>query len=246
MNKEKIAEQFLKTINIYSDYLEYGIKKNHKLPDLSHFNKTIENKDKITKKNNIKTIPKDFSEKKNKIISLAESIVYCKKCSLYKNAKKVPGIGNLDAQIFIIGYPPTSIEESAGKPMVGEVGAFFKKWLGAINIDINDVFITSILKCPIKKVKITKEYIEKCLYYIAKQLEIIKPKIILILGQLPLSSLKKSYTDIKSNHGKLFYYNEIPCFSIYHPIDVLKNPTLKKIVWEDLKKLKQLLVKNEK
>ena len=130
--------------------------------------------------------------------------------------------------------------------MVGEVKAFFEKWLNAINIDINDIFITSLLKCPIKKIKISKEHIEKCLDYIDKQLEIIKPGFILVLGQLPLSSLKKSFTDIKSNHGQLFYYNEIPCFPIYHPLDVLKNPALKKIVWDDLKKFKKILEKNGK
>ena len=246
MDKEKTAEQFLKTINLYSDFIEYGIKKNHKLPDLSHFNKSVEIKEKIIEKNNSNITPKVSSDKKNKIINLAESILYCKQCSLYKNAKKVPGIGNLDAQIFVIGYPPTSIEESAGKPMVGEVKAFFEKWLNAINININDIFITSLLKCPIKKIKISKEHIEKCLDYIDKQLEIIKPGIILVLGQLPLSSLKKSFTDIKSNHGQLFYYNEIPCFPIYHPLDVLKNPALKKIVWDDLKKFKKILEKNGK
>ena len=246
MNKEKIAEQFLKTINLYSDFIEYGIKKNHKLPDLSHFNKTVEIKEKIIKKDNTNKTSKVSPDKKNKIINLAESILYCKQCSLYKNAKKVPGIGNLNADIMVIGYPPTSIEETAGKPLIGEVGVFFGKWLNAININIDDVFITGLLKCPIKKVKILKEHIEKCLNYIDKEIEIIDPKVILILGQLPLSSLKKRFIDIKTNHGKFFYYNEIPCFITYHPLDVLKNPSLKKTVWEDLKKLKNFLEKNGK
>ena len=246
MDKEKIAGQFIKTINLYTDLIEFGIKKKHTLPDLSHFNKTVEKKEEIIKQRNINISTKTSSAKKNKIITLAESILYCKQCPLYKNTKKVPGIGNLDAQIFVIGYPPSSIEETAGKPMVGEVGAFFKKWLNAISININNIFITNILKCPIKKNKISKEHIEKCLNYVDKQIEIIKPKLILILGQLPLSSLKKSYTDIKLNHGKLFHYNKISCISTYHPLDVLKNPSLKKIVWEDLKKIKQLLDKNEK
>ncbi len=246
MDKEKTANQFLKTINLYSDLLEYGIKKKHNMPDLSYLNAKTENKVEINKKVVVKNIPKTSSEKKTKIITLAQSILSCKLCSLHKDVKKVPGVGNVDADIFVIEYPPTSIEESAGRPMVGETGNFFKKWLKGINIDIEDVFITNLLKCPIKKEKLTKECIETCINYIDKQLEIIKPKIIFVLGQITLSSLKKSFIDIKLNHGKLFYYNEIPCISTYHPSDVLKNPELKKIVWDDLKKVKKFLIENEK
>lgn len=238
MNKEKIAEKFLKTINLYSDYLEYEINKKHDLPDLSYLNQD--------KNENVKESTDDIKKlsiKKNKIIEVAGSIIHCKQCILYKNGDKIPGAGNLNAEIFVIGNPPINIEKNSIKPMDAETETFFEKWLTAIQININDVFITNILKCPIKKDKMTKEYIEKCLSFIDKQLDIVKPKIILVLGQIVLSSLKKSFTDLKMNHGKIFTYNNITCLPTYHPAEVLKNPALKKDVWEDLKKIKKFLNK---
>lgn len=242
MNKEKIAEKFLKTINLYSDYLEYGINKKHDIPDLSYLNINKTEKVIVKSEENTENLKK-LSIKKNKIIEVVESIIHCNKCILYKNGEKIPGLGNLDAEIFVIGYPLTDIEKNSRIPMDKETITFFIKWLTAIQINFNDVFITNILKCTIKKEKIVKEYIEKCLNFIDMQLEIIKPKIILALGQIVLSSLKKGFLDIKDNHGKIFTYNNIPFLPTYHPAEVLKNPVLKKDVWEDLKKLKKFLNK---
>ncbi|MCK4795996.1 MAG: uracil-DNA glycosylase, partial [Spirochaetes bacterium] len=91
---------------------------------------------------------------------------------------------------------------------------------------------------------ITKENIETCKKHLDKQLEIIQPELILSLGQLTLSSLRKTFTDINSNHGQIFYYNDIPSFPTFHPMDVLSNPLLKKNVWEDLKKIQEFFKKN--
>src|SRR4030043_476586 len=122
MNKEKIAEQFLKTVYLYSDYLEYGINKKHDLPDLSYLN--INKNEKVTESaENLKTL----SIKKNKIIEAAESIIHCKQCNLYKNGEKIPGAGNLDAEIFIIGNPPIIDEKNFGKPMDKETVVFFQE-----------------------------------------------------------------------------------------------------------------------
>ncbi len=242
MNKENIAEKFLKTINLYSDYLEYGINKKHDLPDLSYLNKNKTEKNIEESEESTENL-KNLSIKKNKIIEVAESIIHCKQCILYNNGEKIPGAGNLNAEIFVIGYPSIDIEKNSIIPMDNEMADFFKKWLDAIQINFKDVFITNILKCTIKKEKISKEYIEKCINFIDKQLDIIKPKIILALGQIVLSSLKKEFTDIKENHGKIFNYKNISCLPTYHPSEVLKKPLLKKDVWEDLKKLKKFLNK---
>ena len=249
--KENVAK-FYNLINLYSDYLGSGFKRNHKLPD---FSKITQKKEKIKVEKNptnntpieIKIINKslDINAKKRTIISIAEKIIKCTKCNLHEGAGKVPGAGNCNADIFVVSYPPTIEEENSGRPLIGgEPALFFKKWLNAININFEDVFVSNIIKCPPKKNKIKKENIEICINYLNEQLEIVKPKIILSLGQLTFSSLKKSFINLMENHGKIFEYNGIPFLSTYHPLDVLTDTSLKKPVWEDLKKLKMYMEGN--
>ncbi len=113
--------------------------------------------------------------------------------------------------------------------------------MDAIKINPNDVFITNLLKCVPKNTKVTRDIIESCWEYIDIQLEIIKPKIILTLGQLSLSSVKKTMYDLKKHHGEMIYYKNFKVIPTYHPSDVLKDKNLKKEVWEDLKKLIKIL-----
>ena len=244
MNKKTIAQKIFSLATLYNDYIEHGFIRKHEIPDFSYMDAPQQGyipKEEKTKQYNSKL---KIDTKKRKIIELAENILSCQQCPLYKNVKKIPGAGDVNAKIFIISYPASIEEEIAGRPLVGKIGDFFKKWMNAIDINFNDIFITNLLKCPPKKNPITKENIETCKKHLDKQLEIIQPELILSLGQLTLSSLKKTFTDINSNHGQIFYYNNIPLFPTFHPMDVLSNPLLKKIVWEDLKKIQEFFKKN--
>jgi uracil-DNA glycosylase len=235
MTNEKKFNSFYGLLNTYSDFLEYGVKKTSYIPEYS-FEKAID-EFKIQK-----PVLKNNNEKKRKLIDLGEKILNCNNCKYSKN--RVPGYGNMDAKIFVVSYPASSEENKAGKPLVGEAGAFFKKWLNAISLDFSDVFITDLLKCHPANEKINKENLEFCLNYLDKELEIIEPEIILTLGQLTISTLRKEFTNLIECHGKLFKYKNIPVLPIFHPLDVLKNESLKKLVWGDLKKFKKYLEEN--
>ncbi|MBN2546662.1 MAG: uracil-DNA glycosylase [Spirochaetes bacterium] len=240
MEKNNIADQLYKIINLYSDFKEDNLIHEHEKINFN-FSKETENKKIIITEQPEKIIDNQDMEKikagKRKLIDTAEKIIKCTDCNLYKTSKKVPGIGKIFSGIFVITNPATVEEENFGFPLVSESGDFFKKWMNAININPNDIFITNLLKCAPKNIKITREIIETCWKYIDAQLEIVKPKIILTLGQLALSSIKKSFYDLKKHHGELFLYKNIKVIPSFHPSDVLKDKNLKKLVWDDLKKL---------
>jgi len=235
MIKKKIAEKIYGLLNVFSDYIESGFNKNSFIPDFSIFEQKKREESDIVVKNNTAGI-----SKKRQIIEVGEEINECNKCLYNGDVKKVYGVGNINAEIAVITLPPTDEEISIGKPMSNEAALFFKKWLSAISLELKDVFITNIDKCPPKE-KLTKNDIENCLKTIDKELAIIEPKIILSLGQLTASSLRKEYTNLTKSHGSLFLYKNIPVIPTYHPAEVLKKIELKKAVWDDLKKLKNKL-----
>lgn len=242
MKKEDIAKNLYELINLYDDYINTGLKNEHENIVFSFVNNNsgldqIKNKKDI---HNKKEEIVDITEKKKNIIKLSETILKCKECSLCENSKKITGIGSVSSKIFIITLPPSEEEEISARPMVGKTGEFFKKWIEAINLNVDELFITNIIKCPQKKRKLSKEMLESCRIYLDSQIELINPKIIISLGQLTLSFLKKSYFDLIKYHGEIFYYNNFPVIPIFHPEKVQLEPELKKIVWEDLKKFKKI------
>ncbi len=245
MHKNQAAKELINFINLYSDYLQTGSMEKHddvefnfsESGPLVHSSNTVE-----TKKEKIRhEVFIDIREKRKRIIELSETILSCRNCALCSDAKKVTGSGNVNAEIFVIADTPTPADESASKPLAGEDGQFFKKWLGAIDILIDDVFITNILKCGPGRNKITKDIVESCRMHLDAQLDLIGPKIILTLGQLPASSLRKAHYDLNVNHAKIFEYNGYPVISTFDPAVVLKNTALKKLVWNDLNVLKKIL-----
>src|SRR4030042_4307855 len=192
MDKNKIAEHLYDIVNLYSDFKEDNINHEHEKIEFNFPEAAAKDTINITDNPSVINNSHDQEEikaGKKKIIETAEKIIKCSECILYNNSKKVPGIGKIFSDIFVITDPVTDEEENYGFPLVGESGDFFKKWMNAININSGDVFITNLLKCVPKNTKITKEIIESCWNYIDIQLDIIKPKIILTLGQLALSSV---------------------------------------------------------
>jgi len=182
--------------------------------------------------------------KKRSIIKLAGEIIKCNKCGFNnQNRNPVGGISNPSGKIFVISDYPNQIDEKNNSILSGEVGDFFKKWMDSIQINFNDLFITTLIKCNIDGKNIDqknfKNIIENCNNYLDRQINIIKPVMIFVLGEIVLSSMFKKHVPIKENHGQFFTYNSIPLIATYNPKEVLKNSLLKKDVWNDLKILKK-------
>lgn len=180
---------------------------------------------------------------------LHEEILKCLECNLtIKSNNHVPGEGNKNAKIMLIGEAPGEEEDRQGKPFVGKAGKLLTRILESVNIKRDEVFITNVVKCrPPNNRDPAPEEIDTCLPYLLRQIEIIKPKIIITLGRISAYTLlsKKNFS-ITKEHGKIFKFsNQTMLIPIYHPSYLLRNPqktpgSPKHQVWEVMKKIKAI------
>jgi len=170
------------------------------------------------------------------------SIAMCQKCALSKSRTHfVFGAGNPDANLMLIGEAPGREEDLQGEPFVGKAGQLLDKILKAIDFERREVFITNILKCrPPQNRDPLPEEISLCFSCLQKQIEIIKPKIILILGRIAAHTLLRSEASLTSLRSQTHAFQNIPAIVTYHPAALLRNPQWKKFVWEDVQTVRKL------
>jgi DNA polymerase len=170
------------------------------------------------------------------LADLNNQICGCLKCPLGNTRTNfVFGVGNPNADVVVIGEAPGADEDAQGEPFVGRAGQLLNKILEAIKFKREEVFICNILKCrPPNNRDPLPEEIEMCEPYLWKQLEIIKPKMILCLGRIAGQSLLKTNDTLTSLRGKFFDYRGIKLMVTYHPAALLRNPNWKKPAWEDV------------
>lgn len=169
---------------------------------------------------------------------MAENIRVCTKCRLHENRKNaVPGEGNKDANIMLIGEAPGKNEDLKGRPFVGRAGELLEEVLVSVDLKREDVFITNVVKCrPPDNRDPRKDEIESCNPYLEKQIGSIKPKVIVTLGNHATETLIGK-TGMKKIHGKRFEYMEFDLIPMYHPAAGLYNPNLKETMKEDMQLL---------
>jgi DNA polymerase len=164
----------------------------------------------------------------------------CGLCSGRTNA--VPGEGSPNAKLFLVGEGPGATEDAQGRPFVGQAGNLLNGILEAIEIPRDSVYITNIVKCrPPQNRKPLPDEIAACIPYLHRQLEIIRPKVIVALGGTAgeaLLGVRKSLGELR---GKVHTYNGIPLIVTYHPAALLRNPNWKKPTWDDVRIARQLL-----
>jgi uracil-DNA glycosylase family 4 len=160
----------------------------------------------------------------------------CQKCSLGgTRINFVFGVGNPNADIVVIGEAPGADEDEQGEPFVGRAGQLLNKILEAINFRREEVYICNILKCrPPNNREPLPEEIELCEPYLWKQMELIKPKMILCLGRTAGQALLKTNDSLAALRGKFFDYRGVKLMVTYHPAALLRNPNWKKPTWEDV------------
>ncbi len=170
------------------------------------------------------------------LVDLNSQICECLKCPLGKTRTNfVFGVGNPNADIVVIGEAPGADEDAQGEPFVGRAGQLLNKILEAIQFKREEVYICNILKCrPPNNREPLPEEIERCEPYLWKQMEIIKPKMILCLGRIAGQSLLKTNDTLGALRGKFFDYRGIKLMVTYHPAALLRNPNWKKPAWEDV------------
>jgi len=186
---------------------------------------------------------------------LSNEISNCTLCSLaVERNNAVPGKGDPNSRLMLIGEGPGADEDSSGLPFVGRAGELLTKILSSVDINREEIFITNVVKCrpPGNRDPLPDE-MNACWPYLARQIELIQPAIILALGRVATSfllSLKKFR--ITKEHGNVFHFsNSTILIPIYHPSYLLRNPSKepgspKHQMWEDMKKIKELYEKLEK
>jgi DNA polymerase len=189
------------------------------------------------------TMIKDYLRYKE-LIDLDKEIKECQKCRLYKSrSNAVPGEGPYAAKIMIIGQAPGKTEDELGRPFVGRSGKLLDELLETIKLERNSVFITSSIKCfPPKNRSPKSDELKSCKPYLKKQIDLIKPKMIITLGNYALQTLLGKELKISQIHAKLQEFNNIRIFPTYHPAAAIRFPKIRTILKEDFKKLENLII----
>jgi DNA polymerase len=168
----------------------------------------------------------------------------CNACHLSSTRNRwVFGAGTAEAKVMVIGEAPGAEEDEQGLPFVGAAGQLLTKMLAAIKLDRNkDIFITNVLKCrPPENRSPESTEIQLCIPLLYRQIEIIKPKAILLLGRIAAHAVLGISESIANLRSKVHDYKGIPAMVIYHPAALLRNVQYKRPAWEDLQKFQALL-----
>ena len=170
------------------------------------------------------------------IDAIAQSVAACTSCTLYSGAKNpVPGEGNPNAGFVIVGEAPGATEDETGRPFVGASGELLTRILAAVNFKREDVFICNVLKHrPPGNRNPAPAEIKACSPYLLRQLELLRPRVILALGTFAAQTLLQTTTPIGKLRGQVHRYYGVPLIVTYHPAALLRNPTWKRPTWEDV------------
>jgi DNA polymerase len=177
------------------------------------------------------------------LTTIAKAVEACTRCPLYKTANHgVPGEGDPKARLVCVGEAPGANEDETGRPFVGQAGQLLTKILAAVDLTREEVFITNVVKHrPPGNRNPTPGEIEACSPYLIRQLELIKPKVIVAFGTFAAQTLLNTKTPIGKLRGEVHRYHGIPLVVTYHPAALLRNPSWKRPTWEDVKLARRIL-----
>jgi DNA polymerase len=174
---------------------------------------------------------------------IAAHVASCTRCPLYSTATNpVPGEGNPNAELMCVGEAPGATEDETGRPFVGAAGQLLTKILEAIDLRREDVFICNVLKHrPPGNRNPRPEEVAACSPYLIRQIEIVRPKVILALGTFAAQTLLDTKLSIGKLRSQVHRYYGVPLVVTYHPAALLRNPGWKRPTWEDVKLARRIL-----
>jgi DNA polymerase len=176
--------------------------------------------------------------------AIARAVASCTRCPLYATATNpVPGTGNSNASLVVVGEAPGATEDEQGKPFVGAAGQLLTKILASVNLDRErDVFICNVLKHrPPGNRNPLPDEITACQPYLVRQIELIRPKAILALGTFAAQTLLQTKLAIGKLRSQVHRYHDVPLIVTYHPAALLRNPSWKRPTWEDVQLVRRIL-----
>lgn len=181
------------------------------------------------------------------LAELSEEISRCQDCELGKTRQRaVPGEGPEDADLVFVGEAPGWHEDQQGRPFVGPAGLFLEELLASIGLKRKDVHICNVIKCrpPQNRDPLPRE-IETCDRWLDRQIELIKPKMIVTLGRYSMARFFPKST-ISRIHGTYRKQGGIIHYAMYHPAAALHQQSLRRTIEEDMLKIPSLLAQAEK
>jgi uracil-DNA glycosylase len=179
----------------------------------------------------------------DKLNSVVES---CELCKLSGHRSHVVcGSGNPDADLMFIGDGPSSEDDKKGLPFVDTPGQLLNKIIDAMKFSREEVYLTNIVKCcPPGRRPPDDHEATTCLPYLDKEIELIRPKVIVLLGSVPLKVVLGKH-GISKFRGKWFKYHDIDCIATYHPSYLLRVPKAKREVWHDMQEVMHKIEKGD-
>ncbi|SEA47062.1 DNA polymerase [Desulfuromusa kysingii] len=183
------------------------------------------------------------STEKTTLAEMESGLKGCSLCSLAKQRKNIVfGAGNPRARVVLVGEAPGREEDEQGIPFIGEAGKLLDKILLAMKLSREEVYICNVLKChPPGNRDPQPDEISACEPFLKQQLALIKPELIITLGRFAAQELLKTTQPIGKLRGQWHEYEGIPLMPTFHPAYLLRNPSGKRPVWEDMKKVMQRL-----
>lgn len=181
--------------------------------------------------------------KRIQLEAIARDIENCSICKTDKSGKAVPGEGNEDANIVFVGEAPGRNEAKTGRPFIGRSGKLLRQLIVQVGLEENQVFITSPVKYLPDYITPTPKDIIHGKIHLDKQLEIIDPKIIVLLGSTAIQALLQKKLPVLKHHGEVVKDNDRTYFLTIHPSAAIRFQKFRKIINEDFIKLKELMQK---
>jgi len=175
--------------------------------------------------------------------AVAQAVASCTRCPLYATATNpVPGQGNPNASLMIVGEAPGATEDEKGLAFVGAAGQLLTKILAAVDLKREDVFICNVLKHrPPGNRNPMPDEVTACSPYLVRQFELIRPKAILALGTFAAQTLLQTKLAIGKLRSQVHRYHGVPLIVTYHPAALLRNPSWKRPTWEDVQLVRRIL-----
>lgn len=168
----------------------------------------------------------------------------CTRCKLHTLGRKqiVFGVGNPTADLMFVGEAPGADEDLKGEPFVGRAGQLLTKIIEAIGLAREDVYIANIIKCrPPQNRNPDPDEVETCEPFLFQQIDIIQPKVVVALGTFAARTLLRTMDPISRLRGRIHEYRGAKLIPTFHPAYLLRNPSSKREVWEDMKLARSLL-----
>jgi uracil-DNA glycosylase family 4 len=184
-----------------------------------------------------------IGDKPSALKAIREDIGDCTRCRLHKGRTNlVFGVGNVNADLMFVGEGPGADEDAQGEPFVGRAGQLLNNMIAAMGIKRADVYIANVVKCrPPGNRTPEKDECDTCSPFLMRQIDVIKPKVIVALGAVAAKNLLAVNDSMANLRGRWYDFRDTKLLVTYHPAYLLRDPRQKKEAWKDLQMVMKFL-----